>query len=202
MVENTNTRFNHTSGLGNNGPTTICTQISNPTISLRKLISYSMFRMIAALNPDIIESITLYDVAYDSSPSKIAIFQFKPLFPSLCATPCYMCMRIDRIESVTNNSSEKIVFLGKQYTPDGSTADPIESVLDTIRKTHIQIVYKESTTTMILIDESTISVEYIFDAQLDHPIGDTKYAKQIISKMMHRIFSRLKTGIEGVKGGE
>ena len=37
---------------------------------------------------------------------------------------------------------------------------------------------------------------------LDHPIGDTKYAKQIISKMMHRIFSRLKTGIEGVKGGE
>jgi len=48
--------------------TRITTTIHNPHISLDKLISFSMYKMIAALNPDTIESIDMYNVVGGSPP--------------------------------------------------------------------------------------------------------------------------------------
>ena len=67
------------------------------------------------------------------------------------------------------------------------------------RDVKLYIIFTQSTTTMELINDSNMMVEYIYDAHLDHPIGDSKYAKQIINKMTRR-FSRMKTGIKGVWG--
>jgi len=160
-------------------------QMENPRIYIKKIVDFELIKLIYDLNKDVYEKTDLIRV---SETKANILFIMKNIFPDL-GLPRRFCY----IQVIKEEHREKIVFRGKILTDEKDCPIRPDSIPNHLQPFPLQQIE----TTVTFLSDHTIHISNKMKI-ISHKFSLMPWMEKTISKLIYKMFSRVKQFIENL----